>query len=240
VTKIIEATDQSFEKEVLELSAKMPVVVDLWAPWCGPCKILGPILEKIAAKYEKKVALAKVNVDENPAVSQSFQVQSIPAVYAIREKKVIDGFLGAIPEDQIEAFFERLAPEKSEAQKLAETGVSFKDEEMLKKALEIEPDNYTAILGLANIKYEQKRYDEGLSILEKIPETPEIRQLKAKLRLGDKYINPGEAEKILDELLAKVKSDPQAKEKFVDILNSLGDGDPIVPKYRKLLASALF
>src|SRR3954447_5544339 len=94
-------TDATFEQDVLERSKQVPVVVDLWAPWCGPCKTLGPIIERVIAETDGKVELAKVNVDENPQVSQAFQVQSIPAVYALKDGKVVDGFIGAQPEATI-------------------------------------------------------------------------------------------------------------------------------------------
>ncbi|MBV9412146.1 MAG: thioredoxin, partial [Acidimicrobiia bacterium] len=94
---MIDVTDETFEQDVLERSKQVPVVVDLWAPWCGPCRTLGPIIEKVVDATEGKVDLVKVNVDDNPRVASTFQVQSIPAVYAIQDGKVIDGFIGALP-----------------------------------------------------------------------------------------------------------------------------------------------
>src|SRR5947208_10711545 len=94
---MIDVTDSSFEQDVLERSKQVPVVVDLWAPWCGPCRTLGPIIEKVVDATEGKVELVKVNVDENPRVLSTFQVQSIPAVYAIKDGKVVDGFVGRVP-----------------------------------------------------------------------------------------------------------------------------------------------
>src|SRR2546429_8165611 len=111
----MDVTDELFETEVLERSVTTPVVVDLWASWCGPCKTLGPILEKVVGETEGKVALAKVDVDANPNISTAFRVQSIPAVFAIKDKKVVDSFIGAVPEAQVRAFVDRLAPPKSEA-----------------------------------------------------------------------------------------------------------------------------
>src|ERR1043166_8191859 len=103
-------TDATFEQDVLERSKQVPVVVDLWAPWCGPCKTLGPIIERVVADTGGKVELAKVNVDVNPQVSRAFQVQSIPAVYALKDGKVVDGFVGAQPEHVVQAFVEALLP----------------------------------------------------------------------------------------------------------------------------------
>src|SRR5438045_9759765 len=98
---MIEVTDETFEVDVLERSKQVPVVVDLWAPWCGPCRTLGPIIEKVVDATEGKVELVKVNVDENPRVSSTFQVQSIPAVYAIKDGKVVDGFIGRSEERRV-------------------------------------------------------------------------------------------------------------------------------------------
>src|SRR5579871_329035 len=100
----MDVTDQTFQEAVLTRSNTVPVVVDLWAPWCGPCKTLGPILEKVVEGTGGKVELAKVNVDDNPRVSQTFQVQSIPAVFAIANGQIVDRFIGALPEAQVQAF----------------------------------------------------------------------------------------------------------------------------------------
>ena len=106
----IDVTDATFQTDVIDRSMQTAVVVDLWAPWCGPCKTIGPILERVTDATDGKVVLAKVNVDENPAISQAFQVQSIPAVYAMRDGQVIDGFVGAHPEHVIEQFVTRCCP----------------------------------------------------------------------------------------------------------------------------------
>jgi len=238
---IFEATDVTFESDVLERSTKQPVVVDLWAPWCGPCKTLGPILERLVNSYDGKLALAKVNVDENPRVSAAFQVQSIPAVYAIKDKAVIDGFLGAIPESQIKAFLEKLLPEKSEADKLFETGKAFKDENILRKVLELKPDHQGAIETLGELLIDESRFDEAFELFEKINETPTIRSLKAKARLIKSGINiDKDVEEKLTQLLSRVKTDEKAKQEYLDILESLGSDNPISVKYRRLLASHLF
>ena len=106
----MDVTDQTFQEDVLTRSMTVPVVVDLWAPWCGPCKTLGPMLERAVAATDGAVELAKVNVDDNPRVAQTFQVQSIPAVFAIAGGQVVDQFIGALPEDQVTAFVQGLAP----------------------------------------------------------------------------------------------------------------------------------
>ena len=111
----LDVTDATFARDVLDRSKEVPVVVDLWAEWCGPCRTLAPILERVVAETGGKVALAKVDVDANPQVSASFQVQSIPAVYAIADGKVVDSFIGALPEPAVREFVARLAPAESEA-----------------------------------------------------------------------------------------------------------------------------
>src|SRR3984957_4591640 len=106
-----DVTDLTFEQDVIERSDERPIIVDLWAPWCGPCRTLGPILERVVEESEGAVELVKVNVDENPAISAAFQVQSIPAVYALSGRKVVDGFIGALPEAQVREFLTRLQSE---------------------------------------------------------------------------------------------------------------------------------
>src|SRR5580658_1772888 len=131
----MDVTDATFQDEVILRSATVPVVVDLWAPWCGPCTTLGPMLENAVAATGGAVALAKVNIDENPRIAQSFGVQSIPAVFAIRDGKVVDQFIGAVPEAQVTAFVQKQAPPPSEADTLVAAG----DEASLRRALELEP-----------------------------------------------------------------------------------------------------
>src|SRR5687768_986063 len=110
----IDVTDASFESDVVERSRSAAVVVDLWAPWCGPCQTLGPILEKVVDETDGKVVLVKVNIDENPEISQAFRVQSIPAVYALRDGQVVDGFMGAYPEHVVREFVSTLLPTEQE------------------------------------------------------------------------------------------------------------------------------
>jgi len=110
-----DVTDETFGTDVLERSKTVPVIIDLWAPWCGPCTTLTPILEKVVGEAQGLVELAKVNVDENPQISQAFQVQSIPAVYAMKDGQVVDGFMGAQPESEVVALVQRLLDGSSAA-----------------------------------------------------------------------------------------------------------------------------
>ncbi|MEZ5169036.1 MAG: thioredoxin, partial [Acidimicrobiales bacterium] len=150
---MIDVTDATFESAVVQRSMTVPVVIDLWAEWCGPCKQLGPILEKVIGATDGKVVLAKVDVDANPAVSQAFKVQSIPAVYAMKDGQIVDGFMGAQPEAQVKEFVDRLLPtaEETELERLIAAG----DEASLVRALELEPDNPEAVTALAALLVEQ-------------------------------------------------------------------------------------
>jgi putative thioredoxin len=238
VTVVMDVTDATFEADVIELSDRVPVVVDLWAPWCGPCRTLGPILEKVVEDTGGAVELVKVNVDENPRISATFQVQSIPAVYALKDRKIVDGFVGALPEQQVAAFVARLAPEPSEADRLVAAG----DEESLRRALELDPAHAGAIVGLARWSLANGQPKEALSILARIPETPETRQLAAEARLAasDVEVPADGVDALLDDLLARVKSDDSARQEFLDLLETLGPDDPRSSHYRKELAARLF
>src|SRR5947209_9239414 len=118
----IDVTDATFEQEILERSTQVPVVVDLWAEWCGPCRTLGPVLERVVAETKGKVELVKVDVDTNPGAAATFRVQSIPAVYALKDRKVVDSFIGALPEARVREFVAGLAPAASEADRLVARG----------------------------------------------------------------------------------------------------------------------
>ena len=237
----MDVTDQSFQEEVLNRSATVPVVVDLWAPWCGPCKTLGPMLEKAVADTNGAVALAKVNVDENPRVAQTFAVQSIPAVFAISNGQVVDQFIGALPEAQVTAFIQRLAPAPSEADSLVAAG----DEASLRKALELEPDHGGAIEALARLLIDRGDAAEALTILARIPETDATRVLAADARLLEAGVDVSDTGRDeiagkLDGLLDKVRDDDSARQEFVDLLEALGPSDPRTNEYRRALAARLF
>jgi putative thioredoxin len=232
-----DVTDATFEQAVVARSAEVPVVVDLWAPWCGPCKTLGPIIERVVDQTDGAVELAKVNVDENPRVAASFQVQSIPAVYALRDGKVVDGFVGALPEAQVAEFVARLAPQPTEADRLAAAG----DEASLRQALELQPDHPGAVAGLAALLIAQGEPDAALDLLARVPETPEVRALAAEARLAGQQVAVGDdVTALLDGLLDRVRDDDQARQEFVDVLETLGPDDPRTAGYRKALAARLF
>jgi putative thioredoxin len=232
-----DVTDQTFEQDVIERSKTVPVVVDLWAEWCGPCKTLGPILEKVIGETEGAVELVKVDVDANPQVASAFRVQSIPAVYAMQDGKVIDGFVGAQPEAAVREFVSRLgvAKEPTEVERLVEVG----DELSLRKALELEPDNADAVIGLAEHLVVEGKPDEALQLLARIPESGETRRVAALARLGVPD-SVDDVDSRLAGLLPRVKQDEQARQEFVDLLELLGADDPRTSDWRKKLTAQLF
>jgi putative thioredoxin len=232
----IDVTDVTFQSEVIDRSMHTAVVVDLWAEWCGPCRTIGPILERVTDATEGKVVLVKVNVDENPAVSQAFQVQSIPAVFAMRDGKVIDGFVGAYPEHVIEEFVRGLMP--SEEDQAVEALIAAGDEASLRQALELEPGNEDAIVALGEILVEQGVTDEVLALLARIPESERTRKVAAAARLAARPVDDYDAQ--LTELLDRVKGDDEARQQYVDILELMGADDPRTAPYRKKLTTRLY
>jgi putative thioredoxin len=234
---VIDVTDATFQAEVLDRSMRQAVVVDLWAPWCGPCRTLGPMLEEIVAATGGKAVLAKVNVDENPAVSQAFRVQSIPAVYAVVDGQVVDGFMGAIGRHEIQAFVDRLAP-SAEAEMISGL-IAARDELGLRSVLEADPGNEAVIVALAEILVERGDTTEALALLERVPETDDVRRVKAEARLGT--VTPADDyDAELTGLLDRVKGDDEARQRFVDILELMGPNDPRTAGYRKQLTARLF
>ena len=235
---IIDVTDETLEAEVLTRSLTTPVVVDLWAPWCGPCKTLGPMIEAAVDATGGRVVLAKINVDENPAASQAFKVQSIPAVFAIAEGRIVNSFIGALPEEKIIEFVNALvvAPEPSEIDLLREIG----DEAALRRALELEPDNADVIIDLAELLAGEDRGVDALELLERIPETAETRRIAAYVRSGAGISSDIEIEQRLDALLVLVKGDDDARQEFIDLLELLGPEDPRTVQWRKRLTATLF
>jgi putative thioredoxin len=233
---MIEVTDSTFERDVLDRSTEVPVVVDLWAPWCGPCHTLGPIIERVVEATDGKVDLVKVNVDENPRISATFQVQSIPAVYALRDRKVVDGFIGALPEPAVAEWVAGLAQPESEADLLVAKG----DEASLRQALELDPDHEGAVVALAELLAGRGDNEEALSVLGRIPESPETRRVAALARLGSEATDDDDVEGRLASLLEQVKDDEAARQQFLDLLELLGPDDPRTAGYRKALTSRLY
>ena len=208
--------------------------------------VLGPILEKVIGE-SSDVDLVKVDVDANPRTATTFGVQSIPAVYAIRDRKVVDSFVGALPEPAVRQWVASLTPAPSEMDRLIAAG----DEPSLRRAVELEPGQERAVLALArhlvDIGSEPAR-DEALSLLARVPETADTRHVAAQARLGDSLgagrngltADGADVEAKLDALLDKVREDDAARQEFLDLLEVLGPDDPRTATYRKALTARLF
>jgi putative thioredoxin len=242
----VDVTDATFETEVIGRSSELPVVVDLWAPWCGPCLTLGPIIERAIDATAGAVVLTKINIDENPQVAAALRVQSIPLVVAFRDGQPVDGFLGARPEAEVEQWVNALLPAPSEADQLLEAG----DEVSLRRALELEPDHAGAIVALAEQLVDRGSHGtpdpdataEALALLARIPETPETRRVAALARVGANGAGgpDDDIDGRLSALLDQVKNDETARQQYVDLLEVLGPDDPRTAQYRRALTSRLF
>ncbi len=174
---VFDAHDADFESTVVERSKSVPVVVDFWAPWCGPCRTLGPMLERLATESNGAFVLAKVNVDENPTLSQALRVQSIPMVIGVRDGRVVAEFTGALPESSVREFLARLGP--SEAEKLARraaeelaAGQIDSARSQFEKALAIDARCPEALMGLAEIAAGEGEIESALNLLERVPGGP--------------------------------------------------------------------
>lgn len=232
----IDVTDATFETEILQRSQTTPVVVDLWASWCGPCKVLGPILEKVVDATNGKVVLAKVDVDQNPGLAQAFRVQGIPAVFAIRDGQVVDAFQGALPEREVERFVAALLPTEDDEQlaRLLAAG----DEASLEAALQIDPGHEGAVVALAHLYTARGEGERALALLARVPETDDVRHAAAAARLS---LRPADDfDDRLTELIDRVKADDDARQQFVDILELMGPDDPRTAQWRKKLTARLY
>ena len=236
VASVIDVTDATFQREVIDRSKTTPVVIDLWATWCGPCKTLGPILEKVVKATGGKVVLAKVDVDKSPGVARAFQVQSIPAVYAMKDGQVVDGFMGALPEHAVKEFVAKLAPGADVVD--VDTLLARGDEASLREALKMEPTNENVVLALAVLLLQKNEITDALEILQKVPQTPKVAALveraKAMFVPDDNYGTQ------LDALLPLVKNDEEARKRYLEILDTMGAGDPRTAVYRRKLTGVLF
>jgi putative thioredoxin len=248
---VFDVDEAAFEQRVLERSRALPVVVDFWAAWCGPCRTLTPLLERAAAAREGDVELAKVDVDRNQTLALRFGVQGIPAVKAFREGKVAREFTGAVPGPEVERFFDELVP--SEADRLAAEGAGTEDEAALRRALELDPRHAEAATALGRILLRRGDAAEALAILEVVPGDFLAAGLAARARLtleGDELDgafsawDAGDHARALDDLhqaFASAEADRRdlIRQAMVGIFTELGQSDPLAREHRRRLAAAL-
>jgi putative thioredoxin len=208
----VDVTTDTFEREVIEASKSTLVVVDFWAPWCGPCRVLGPILEAVASEYGGRFKLAKLNSDENQEIAAAYGIRSIPDVMAFKDGQPVSHFLGAVPESQVRAFIDALIPppseiERARAAELREVGDLAGAVAALRKAIDLDPANDPARLDLAELLIELKRVDEGEAALAAVQPTIDLDDRLATLRAALAFArSAGSASEA--ELKAKLAANP--------------------------------
>jgi putative thioredoxin len=247
---VFDVDEADFKARVVERSREVPVVVDFWAEWCGPCKQLSPALERAANGRAGKVELAKVDVDSNQSLAASFGVQGIPSVKAFVDGKVESEFTGAVPPSEVERFFDALVP--SEADELAARGAREGDEEALRRALELDPRNAEAKRALGRLLLERGEAAEALEVLEPASGDFVADGLAARARAvleGEQDLEPAfhawdrrdhaTALELLEGALAPADGERRdlIRRMMVAIFTELGPDDPIAREHRRRLAA---
>lgn len=259
-TNVVEVTDATFEEVVVEGSKTRPVVVDMWAAWCGPCRTLTPILEKVADERSGAFLLAKLDTDANPMVAQAFGVQSIPTVIAFKDGQAVTGFVGAYPEPEVNRFVDSILPTEADlraedARSVEAAGDLAGAEQGYRDALGGDPENREAAVGLARILVERGDLDEAEELVAKHRPDPEAERVQAAIEIRRWLEAPadgtlGEAKRLaasgdlaaaLARMLQALGEDREAaRDAMVTVFTAVGDEDPLIPEYRRRLAAALF